>query len=105
MPAHRTTTAHRLWLPLLVAFVLYVANDVSSAGDESPMFGCEPEVKSVFMEPGIDDSPFSGTQSHGNCPTLHGDDRIPVVDTVHLRNEADPITLIRGPPAGHEAPA
>jgi hypothetical protein len=104
MATHRTTTAHKLWLSLLVTFVLYFANGVSSAWEESPMFGCEPEVKSAFMEPG-DDNPASVTQSHGNRTTLHGDKRIHAVGAAPLRHEADPVTLIRGPPAGNQAPA
>lgn len=92
-------------LSLLVTFVLHCANGVASAWDETPVFGCEPEVKSVCMDAGDDNNPVSDTRTHGKCPTLHGDGRIPAVDLVFLRNKADPITFIRGPPAGNQAPA
>lgn len=105
MSTHCTTTAHRLWLPLLVAVVLYVVNDISSAGEDSPLFGCEPDVKPVFMEPGDDDSQDKGTQSHGNRPTLQDDQRMAGVDAASPRKEAETLTLNRGPPAGNQAPA
>jgi hypothetical protein len=94
------TSTHRLWLSLLVAFVLYIAKDVSPAWYVSPMFGCEPDIKSVYLEPCNDENPVSGIHIHRNCPTLNNDDRMVAVYTAPLRNGADQTPLIRGPPAG-----
>jgi hypothetical protein len=104
MSAHRTTIAHRLWLSLLVTFVLYFTSGVTSAWDESPMVGCEPEAKSVLLEPG-DDNPDSGTLMQRNRPRLHGKRAVPARVTVQARAGTDRIALIRGPPAGYRQPA
>jgi hypothetical protein len=68
------------------------------------MFGCEPEAKHVYLEPG-DDNPDSGTPMHRSRPRLHGNCAMPAHNTVRARAGTDRIALIRGPPDGYRQPA
>lgn len=101
----RSTNPRYLGLILLVTFVLSVTDDLTVTLDESLMFGCEPAIKPVFMEPGSDENPSCGTPAHNYQGFVHGNHPLPAPDTVLARDTADRIALIRGPPDGYRKPA
>jgi hypothetical protein len=93
------------WFALLAGFVLYVAVGLPFHSDRPQVFGGEPGYEVVVLNQDNHEYPSAITPHHGSRPTLLPGNCLPVVDSQVARNEADRITLIRGPPAGYRTPA